>query len=83
MDKRKLVESLIDDLSMMLKRKFDSLEYDKQYRRIVGHERDPMLKYMEIQFAAGAIFTGVYFGISRRDLIYKPPHHHTTHTILR
>ena len=61
MDKRKLVESLIDDLSMMLKRKFDSLEYDKQYRRIVGHERDPMLKYMEIQFAAGAIFTGVYF----------------------
>ena len=61
MNKQQLIERLVDDLSAMLVSKFGSKEYDEKYRKIVGHDRDPILKLGELQFAAGAIFMGVYF----------------------
>jgi len=58
---QQMIEKLVDDLSAILKAKFDSAEYDETYRRVVGRDRDPMLKIGEMQYAAGAIFMGAYF----------------------
>ena len=64
---QELIEKLVDDLETLVTSKLESVEFDQAYQRIVGCDRDPMLKVAELQRTAGAIFMGAYFSKSSRE----------------